>query len=265
MLNNQLQNDITRYYKPITDKELELQLVILAKEGSILARNKLLNSQLKAIASIAYKVIKKHSRSDDMINDAYSEAVLSINDAINNFDIESGVWFGTYSHTWFNAAIRRFAKAQDTIRVPENETLKHMKSMKKVDTSNMDDYDLRMHNIEQESKSTSPAHYIASFSTPVGKHSGNESKDTLGDMIEDRDSLDIDTMLSNRVLVDDLLNNPNNTEIENKILNFMYKHDCVYTFKDMAESIGYTKQYLNIKLKKLSERLTGTYYETERI
>jgi RNA polymerase primary sigma factor len=249
MLNNQLQNDITRYYKPITDKELELQLVILAKEGSILARNKLLNSQLKAIASIAYKVIKKHRRSDDMINDA-----------INNFDIESGVWFGSYSHTWFNAAISRFAKAQDTIRVPENETLNHMKSMKKVDTSTMDDYDLRMHNIEQESKASTVAHYIASFSTPVG----DESKDTLGDMIEDRDSLDIDTMLSNRVLVDDLLNNPNNTEIENKILNFMYKHDCVYTFKDMAESIGYTKQYLNIKLKKLSERLTGTYYETER-
>ena len=257
MLNNHLSNDIKKYYTPINDKAVETQLVILAKQGSILARNKLLNSQLKAIANITYKQIKKHGRDSELMNDAYSEAVFALDSAIHTYDVESNIWFGFYVQQRFNAAIARFAKAQDTIRVPENVTLNHMA---KVDTSKMDDYDLLIHNIEQESKSSSAAHHITSFSTPVG----DESKETVGDMIQG-ESLDVDTMLSNRRLVDELLNNKRNTEAENLILNFMYKHECMFTYKEIAESLGYSKQYINKKITNLRSRLTGTYYETERV
>ena len=119
-MNNLLHNDITKSYAPIADKSIELELVLKAKQGCGKSRNQLVNAQLASIKQKAINNLKSHGRSMELLGEAISEGVLCFDTAIENFDPNEGVWFGTFVQPYISAYIGRWCKAQDLIRTPEN-------------------------------------------------------------------------------------------------------------------------------------------------
>lgn len=81
----------TSEIKVITQEEMEEQFKKL-KEGDPLARDILVNGNLKLVLSI----LKKFSKKEENMDDLFQVGCVGLLKAIDNFDLSYGVKFSTY-------------------------------------------------------------------------------------------------------------------------------------------------------------------------
>lgn len=101
---------------PLLSPEQELYLARRVANGDVSAKNKLVESNLRLVASIARKYIGKSSLS---FLDLVQEGNLGLYKAVDKFDLSKGFKFSTYATYWIRQAISRaIADQSRTIRTP---------------------------------------------------------------------------------------------------------------------------------------------------
>ena len=101
---------------PLLSPEQELYLAKKIADGNEAAKNKLIESNLRLVASIARKYIGKSSLS---FLDLIQEGNIGLSKAVEKYDYSRGYKFSTYATYWIKQAISRaIADQSRTIRTP---------------------------------------------------------------------------------------------------------------------------------------------------
>ncbi|MBE6623208.1 MAG: RNA polymerase sporulation sigma factor SigG [Ruminococcaceae bacterium] len=102
----------TSRLKTLTTSE-KTELLKRVKEGDTLARDELINGNLKLVLS----VIKRFSSRGENPDDLFQIGCIGLIKAIDNFDITLGVQFSTYAVPMIIGELRRFLRDNNAIRV----------------------------------------------------------------------------------------------------------------------------------------------------
>ena len=106
-------NSLSQY--PLLTQEEEINLSLRYKQGDAKAREKLINSNLRLVVSIAKKYETKFLTIDDLIE----EGNLGLFKAVEKFDPNRGFKFSTCATWWIRQAITRsLADKEKMVRLP---------------------------------------------------------------------------------------------------------------------------------------------------
>ena len=106
-------DDIRRYSLLTKDEEVELSRQI--EQGDLEAKERMINSNLRLVVSIA----KKHQGHELGLIDLIQEGIFGLIRAAEKFDHRRGYKFSTYATFWIRQAIQRgLANKARTIRIP---------------------------------------------------------------------------------------------------------------------------------------------------
>ena len=89
------------------------ELLKLAKNGDMSAREKLINGNLRLVLSVIQRFLNRGENLDDM----FQVGCIGLIKAIDNFDIDIGVRFSTYAVPMIIGEIRRYLRDYNSVRV----------------------------------------------------------------------------------------------------------------------------------------------------
>jgi RNA polymerase primary sigma factor len=106
-------NEIRRY--PLLTAEEEVELAKAIERGDMQAKERMINSNLRLVVSIA----KKYQGQELCLLDLIQEGIFGLIRAAEKFDWRKGYKFSTYATFWIRQAIQRgIANRARTIRIP---------------------------------------------------------------------------------------------------------------------------------------------------
>lgn len=197
---------IADYFKNIREntdqtlltREQEKDLIIKSQNGDEYARNKLIESNIRLVISIA----KAYTKTNIPFEDLIQEGTMGIFRAIEKFDVQSGNKFSTYATWWIRQNITRYISTQSRIiRIPikiSELISKYNKARNILETDlgrepSLEEIsyylDVKADVIKKMLRANSPT---ISFDLPIDNNDGNQSSKeiTILDMVKD-DSYDI--------------------------------------------------------------------------
>jgi RNA polymerase primary sigma factor len=105
--------DIRRY--PLLTKQEEGDLARRVEQGDLSAKERMINSNLRLVVSVA----KRYQGHELPLSDLIQEGMLGLIRAAEKFDYRKGFKFSTYATFWIRQAIQRgLANKARTIRIP---------------------------------------------------------------------------------------------------------------------------------------------------
>ncbi|MBN1223760.1 MAG: RNA polymerase sigma factor RpoD [Candidatus Aminicenantes bacterium] len=251
----------------LDSRELKKNLseIMLGKQISEAARQRLITSNLRLVISIA----KKYSNFGLPFLDLIQEGNIGLMIAVNKFDYRKGYKFSTYAHWWVRQGITRaIADQSRTIRVPVhisdtiNKIIKLSRGIvqelgreptcEEV-AAKMDMPVSKMRKIIQASQTP------FSFEMPVG----DEEDSSLGDFIEDKMSLSpLDAVIQSnlREQIEKALEN--HTERESKIImmRFGLGDGNEYTLEEVGQQFKVTRE----RIRQIEEKALRKLRQSSR-
>lgn len=218
--------------------EKEIELVTRAKAGDVKARNKLLESQLKQITSVA----RSYANNLNSVTELVSEAVIGFDHAINKFDFSKGNRFVTYYSWWVRNAINLAVHSNHTIRPPMNIAKTNSKTDEEL---------AKMKGNKR--KVGDKVHTGFSMNAPVG----DDGKTTFEDTFRSSDCTE--TEVHNKLTIRKALRGLDRNSREWKIIKYHFIDNM--TLEDIGGIIGISKQAISVIMKKTLTRLRARITE----
>jgi len=188
---------------PLLTREQEVELCKKIEKGDKLARQVMIESNLRLAISIA----KRYYRTGCAMEDLIQESNIGLMKAVERFDWRRGFKFSTYASWWIKQSVSRYvASHKNTVRVPshaislaykvKNLIKEYEDEFGSIPTSSeISDILGVTESMVKLSLESLKLNNIISIDTPIGDPDSGRS---LGDMIEDTASVSVDDVLDNQ-------------------------------------------------------------------
>lgn len=266
-LQSKLDNSLAIYFKeidsiPLMTREEEYELAVKAKQGDILARDKIVKANLRFVVSVA----KKYQSSAFELNDLINEGNIGLMIAIDKFDPEKGYHFISYAVWWIRQTIlKAIYEKGKMIRLPSNKTndiIKIEKARKSLKAKLSEEEELEQVAIMLN---MTPVHVqemmmiskdVFSLDSKVG--SDEADSNSLGEMLEDTSSVSPEeNAIQNdmKEQIDNVLSTL--TEKEAQILRYRFglNGKKAMSLKEVGEVFNLSKERIRQIEKKAIKRL----------
>jgi RNA polymerase primary sigma factor len=177
-------NEIRRY--PLLTAPEEVDLSKRIEQGDLEAKERMINSNLRLVVSIA----KKYQGQELSLLDLIQEGIFGLIRAAEKFDWRKGYKFSTYATFWIRQAIQRgLANKARTIRIPvhigqrERKIVRAERELSATLGREPNDDEIAAHAelpLEQVEEVRDAARTVTSLDRPVGE----EGDTALGDLLE---------------------------------------------------------------------------------
>jgi RNA polymerase primary sigma factor len=177
-------NEIRRY--PLLTAQEEVELSKRIEQGDLAAKERMINSNLRLVVSIA----KKYQGQELSLLDLIQEGIFGLIRAAEKFDWRKGYKFSTYATFWIRQAIQRgLANKARTIRIPvhigqrERKIVRAERELSATMGREPTDDEIASHAelpIDQVEEVRDAARTVTSLDRPVGE----EGDTALGDLLE---------------------------------------------------------------------------------
>ena len=227
------------------EEEMELSARIVA--GDEEAKNKLAESNLRLVVSIAKRYVGRGMLFLDLIQEGNS----GLMKAVEKFDAEKGYKFSTYATWWIRQAITRaIADQARTIRVPVHmvETINRLSRYQRQLTLELnrepteEELAKKMHlSLEKIREVIKIAQEPVSLETPIGE----EDDSHLGDFVKDERTMSPEEYTVHELLKDEISDVLLTlTEREEQVLRLRFGLDdgCCKTLEEVGQMFGVTRE-----------------------
>jgi RNA polymerase primary sigma factor len=177
-------NEIRRY--PLLNAAEEVELSKRIEQGDLAAKERMINSNLRLVVSIA----KKYQGQELSLLDLIQEGIFGLIRAAEKFDWRKGYKFSTYATFWIRQAIQRgLANKARTIRIPvhigqrERKIVRAERELAATLGRDPRDDEIARHAelpLDQVEEVRDAARTVTSLDRPVGE----EGDTALGDLLE---------------------------------------------------------------------------------
>lgn len=266
-LQTKLDNSLGIYFKeidsiPLMTREEEYELAVKAKQGDVLARDRIVKANLRFVVTVA----KKYQSNAFELNDLINEGNIGLMIAIDKFDPEKGYHFISYAVWWIRQTIlKAIYEKGKMIRLPSNKTndiIKIENARKSLKAKLSEEEELEQVAIMLN---MTPLHVqemmmiskdVFSLDSKVG---GDESdSNSLGEMLEDTTSVSPEeNAIENdmKEQIDNVLSTL--TEKEAQILRYRFglNGKKAMSLKEVGEVFNLTKERIRQIEKKAIKRL----------
>lgn len=266
-LQSKLDNSLAIYFKeidsiPLMTREEEYELAVKAKQGDILARDRIVKANLRFVVSVA----KKYQCSAFELNDLINEGNIGLMIAIDKFDPEKGYHFISYAVWWIRQTIlKAIYEKGKMIRLPSNKTndiIKIEKARKSLKAKLTEEEELEQVALMLN---MTPVHVqemmmiskdVFSLDSKVG---GDENdSNSLGEMLEDTTSVSPEeNAIQNdmKEQIDNVLSTLTVKEAEILRYRFGLNGKKAMSLKEVGEVFNLTKERIRQIEKKAIKRL----------